>query len=330
MKKIINNADNFVEESISGLVKSYPEIYKYSSETNKVLMRSVKGNNKVGLVSGGGSGHLPLFTGYIGKGLLDSCAIGNVFASPSVDEISTAIKSANSEKGVLCIYGNYGGDVMNFDMASEMLEMEDIKVESVVVADDVASASKEEKEKRRGVTGMLYVFKTTGAIAESGADFDEVKRVAAKTNENIRTMGIALTPTILPQAGKPTFEIGDDEMEIGMGIHGEPGIRRGKLKTANEITEELSEKLLNDIDLNKGDKVSILINSLGATPHEELFIVADKFNNILNDNGIINSKSYVGRYATSMEMAGMSITILKLDDELEKLLLEEANCPFWY
>ena len=330
MKKIINNADNFVEESISGLVKSYPEIYKYSSETNKVLMRSVKGNNKVGLVSGGGSGHLPLFTGYIGKGLLDSCAIGNVFASPSVDEISTAIKSANSEKGVLCIYGNYGGDVMNFDMASEMLEMEDIKVESVVVADDVASASKEEKEKRRGVTGMLYVFKTTGAIAESGADFDEVKRVALKTNENIRTMGIALTPTILPQAGKPTFEIGDDEMEIGMGIHGEPGIRRGKLKTANEITEELSEKLLNDIDLNKGDKVSILINSLGATPHEELFIVADKFNNILNDNGIINSKSYVGRYATSMEMAGMSITILKLDDELEKLLLEEANCPFWY
>ena len=330
MKKIINNADNFVEESISGLVKSFPEIYKYSSETNKVLMRSAKGNNKVGLVSGGGSGHLPLFTGYIGKGLLDSCAIGNVFASPSVDEISTAIKSANSEKGVLCIYGNYGGDVMNFDMASEMLEMEDIKVESVVVADDVASASKEEKEKRRGVTGMLYVFKTTGAIAESGADFDEVKRVAVKTNENIRTMGIALTPTILPQAGKPTFEIGDDEMEIGMGIHGEPGIRRGKLKTANEITEELSEKLLSDIDLNKGDKVSILINSLGATPHEELFIVADKFNNILNDNGIINSKSYVGRYATSMEMAGMSITILKLDDELEKLLLEEANCPFWY
>ena len=330
MKKIINNADNFVEESISGLVKSYPEIYKYSSETNKVLMRSVKGNNKVGLVSGGGSGHLPLFTGYIGKGLLDSCAIGNVFASPSVDEISTAIKSANSEKGVLCIYGNYGGDVMNFDMASEMLEMEDIKVESVVVADDVASAPKEEKEKRRGVTGMLYVYKTTGAIAESGADFDEVKRVAVKTNENIRTMGIALTPTILPQAGKPTFEIGDDEMEIGMGIHGEPGIRRGKLKTANEITEELSEKLLSDIDLSKGDKVSILINSLGATPHEELFIVANKFNNILNDNGIINAKSYVGRYATSMEMAGMSITILKLDDELEKLLLVEANCPFWY
>ena len=330
MKKIINQPDDFVNESIKGLVVSYPEIYKFSTDTNKVLMRTKKSSNKVGLVSGGGSGHLPLFTGYIGNGLLDSCAIGNVFASPSVDEISTAIKSADSGKGVLCIYGNYGGDVMNFDMASEMLEMEDIKVESIVVADDVASASNEEKDKRRGVTGMLYVFKTTGAIAETGADFNEVKRIALKTNENIRTMGIALTPTILPQAGKPTFEIGDDEMEIGMGIHGEPGIRRGKLRSANEITEELSEKLLGDINLSKGDRVSILINSLGATPHEELFIVANKFNDILKDNGIVNSKSYVGRYATSMEMAGMSISILKLDDELEKLLLEKTNCPFWY
>ena len=330
MKKIINQPDDFVNESIKGLVVSYPEIYKFSTDTNKVLMRTKKSSNKVGLVSGGGSGHLPLFTGYIGNGLLDSCAIGNVFASPSVDEISTAIKSADLGKGVLCIYGNYGGDVMNFDMASEMLEMEDIKVESIVVADDVASASNEEKDKRRGVTGMLYVFKTTGAIAETGADFDEVKRIALKTNENIRTMGIALTPTILPQAGKPTFEIGEDEMEIGMGIHGEPGIRRGKLRSANEITEELSEKLLGDINLSKGDRVSILINSLGATPHEELFIVANKFNDILKDNGIVNSKSYVGRYATSMEMAGMSISILKLDDELEKLLLEKTNCPFWY
>ena len=330
MKKIINHPDDFVNESIQGLVISYPEIYKFSSDTNKVLKRTNKASNKVGLVSGGGSGHLPLFTGYIGEGLLDSCAIGNVFASPSVDEISTAIKEANSGKGVLCIYGNYGGDVMNFDMASEMLQMEDIKVESIVVADDVASASLQEKEKRRGVTGMLYVFKITGAIAETGADIDEVKRIAIKTNENIRTMGIALTPTILPQAGKPTFEIDNDEMEIGMGIHGEPGIRRGKLKTANEITDELSEKLLNDINLSNGDRVSVLINSLGATPHEELFIVSNKFNNILKDKGINNIKSYVGRYATSMEMAGMSISILKLDDELEQLLLVNANCPFWY
>ena len=330
MKKIINNADDFVTESIEGLVLSYPETYKFSNITNKVLTRTNKASNKVGLVSGGGSGHLPLFTGYIGEGLLDSCAIGNVFASPSVDDISSAIKEANLGEGVLCIYGNYGGDVMNFDMASEMLEMEDIKVESIVVADDVASASKEEKEKRRGVTGMLYVFKIAGAMAETGADFDEVKRIAVKTNQNIRTMGIALTPTILPQAGKPTFEIGNDEMEIGMGIHGEPGIRRGKLKSADEITQELSDKILDDINLSSGDEVSVLINSLGATPHEELFITAKKFNNILKEKGIINKKSYVGRYATSMEMAGMSITVLKLDNELEKLLLGQANCPFWF
>ncbi len=330
MKKIINLPDDFVNESINGLVISYPEIYQYSNVTKKVLTRSDLASNKVGLVSGGGSGHLPLFTGYIGQGLLDACAIGNVFASPSVDEIATAIKCADSGKGVICIYGNYGGDVMNFDMASEMLQMEDLKVESVVVSDDVASASNEEKEKRRGVTGMLFVYKTTGAIAETGAEFDEVKRIAIKTNENIRTMGIALTPTILPQAGKPTFEIGDDEMEIGMGIHGEPGIRRGKLRTANEITEELSEKLLTDININNGDKISVIINSLGATPHEELFIVANKFNDLLRERGIKISKSFVGRYATSMEMAGMSISILKLDDELEKLLLDKTNCPFWY
>ena len=329
MKKIINSPDDFVNESINGLVNSYPDIYNFSSETEKVLTRTKKALNKVGLVSGGGSGHLPLFTGYVGKGLLDSCAIGNVFASPSVDEISIAIKNADSGKGVICIYGNYGGDVMNFDMANEMLELEAIKSESVVVADDVASATINEKEKRRGVAGMIYVFKIAGSIAEVGADFDEVKRIAIKTNENIKTMGIALTPCILPQAGKPTFEIGDDEMEIGMGIHGEPGIRRGKLKSANEITDELFEKLISDGKFSKGDKVSILVNSLGATPHEELFIVTNRLKNNFDSKNIDIAKSYVGRYATSMEMSGLSITILKLDEELEKHLLSPAENPFW-
>ena len=329
MKKIINSPDDFVNESINGLVNSYPDIYNFASETEKVLTRTKKALNKVGLVSGGGSGHLPLFTGYVGKGLLDSCAIGNVFASPSVDEISIAIKNADSGKGVICIYGNYGGDVMNFDMANEMLELEGIKSESIVVADDVASATVNEKEKRRGVAGMIYVFKIAGSIAETGADFDEVKRIAIKTNENIKTMGIALTPCILPQAGKPTFEIADDEMEIGMGIHGEPGIRRGKLKSANEITDELFEKLISDGKFSKGDKVSILVNSLGATPHEELFIVTNRLKNNFDSKNIDIAKSYVGRYATSMEMSGLSITILKLDEELEKHLLSPAENPFW-
>ena len=329
MKKIINGPDDFVKESINGLVNSYPDIYNFASETEKVVTRTKKATNKVGLVSGGGSGHLPLFTGYVGKGLLDSCAIGNVFASPSVDEISIAIKNADSGKGVICIYGNYGGDVMNFDMANEMLELEGIKSESIVVADDVASATINEKEKRRGVAGMIYVFKIAGSIAEVGADFDEVKRIAIKTNENIKTMGIALTPCILPQAGKPTFEIGDDEMEIGMGIHGEPGIRRGKLKSANEITDELFEKLISDGEFSKGDKVSILVNSLGATPHEELFIVTNRLKNNFDSKNIDITKSYVGRYATSMEMSGLSITILKLDEELEKHLLSSVENPFW-
>ena len=329
MKKIINEVDNFVKESIEGMVKSYPKNYKFSSETNKVITRAVKSKNKVGLVSGGGSGHMPLFTGYVGEGLLDSCAIGNVFASPSVDEISIAIKEADSGKGVLCIYGNYGGDVMNFDMASEMLDLENIKAESVVVTDDVASAKINEKNKRRGVAGMIYVYKIAGSLAETGAEFEDVKNIAIKTNENIRTMGIALTPCILPQAGKPTFEIEDDEMEIGMGIHGEPGIRRGKLKSANEITDELFQKLIEDISLEKGDKISLLINSLGATPLEELFIVSNKLQDNFNLEAIDISKTFVGRFATSMEMSGLSISILKLDDELETHLLTPAQCPFW-
>ena len=329
MKKIINEVDNFVKESIEGMVKSYPKNYKFSSETNKVITRAVKSKNKVGLVSGGGSGHMPLFTGYIGEGLLDSCAIGNVFASPSVDEISIAIKEADSGKGVLCIYGNYGGDVMNFDMASEMLDLENIKAESVVVTDDVASAKINEKNKRRGVAGMIYVYKIAGSLAETGAEFEDVKNIAIKTNENIRTIGIALTPCILPQEGKPTFEIEDDEMEIGMGIHGEPGIRRGKLKSANEITDELFQKLIEDVSLEKGDKISLLINSLGATPLEELFIVSNKLQDNFNLKAIDISNTFVGRFATSMEMSGLSISILKLDDELETHLLTPAQCPFW-
>lgn len=330
MKKIINNPDNFVNESIRGLVNSYPEIYKFSSQSHNVLVRSNKAENKVALVSGGGSGHLPLFTGYIGVGLLDSCAIGNVFASPSVDEITIAIKNADSGKGVLCIYGNYGGDVMNFDMAIEMLELENIKTEAIVVADDVASAPFNEKKKRRGVAGMIYVFKIAGAVAETGADFDEVKRIASKVNNNIRTIGIALSPCILPEAGNPTFEIADDQMEIGMGIHGEPGIRREKLKSADNVTDELFEKLMEDSELRKKDKISILVNSLGATPHEELFIVSNRLHDNFKTKDIEIRKSFVGRYATSMEMSGLSITVLKLDDEIEKYLLSPAYCPFWY
>ena len=231
MKKIINNPSNFVEESIDGLIKSHPNIYAIAKDNNRVITRSNKSSKKVGIVTGGGSGHLPVFTGYVGKGFLDACAIGSVFASPSVEQMVSAIKNADNGNGVLCIIGNYGGDVMNFEMACEIVEAEGIKTKKVIVADDIASASEEEKSKRRGIAGMIFVFKTAGAIAETGASLDDVFKAATEVNNNIRTLGVAVSPCILPEAGKPTFEISDDEIEIGMGIHGEPGIKREDRKS---------------------------------------------------------------------------------------------------
>ena len=224
MKKIINKPGDFVEESIDGLIKSHPDVYALAKDNGRVITRAKKASKKVGIVTGGGSGHLPVFTGYVGTGFLDACAIGSVFASPSVEQMVSAIKNADNGNGVLCIIGNYGGDVMNFEMACEMVEAEGIKTKKIIVADDIASASVEEKSKRRGIAGMIFVFKIAGAIAESGASLEEVFNTASEANTNIRTLGVALSPCILPEAGKPTFEINDDEIEIGMGIHGEPGI----------------------------------------------------------------------------------------------------------
>ena len=329
MKKIINNPENFVEESIDGLIKSHPDIYALAKDNSRVVTRTNKASNKVGIVTGGGSGHLPVFTGYIGKGFLDACAIGSVFASPSVEQMLSAIKNANNGNGVLCIIGNYGGDVMNFEMACEMAEAEGIKTKKVIVADDIASASKVEKDKRRGIAGMIFVFKVSGAIAENGASLDEVHKIATDVNNNIRTLGVALSPCILPEAGKPTFEIDTDEIEIGMGIHGEPGIKREKLKTANELVDDMYKRIMEDSELKSNDEVAIMINSLGATPLEELYIVSKRINENLANSKINNAKTYVGRYATSMEMAGMSITTLKLNNDLKKYLFADSKCPFW-
>ena len=329
MKKIINNPANFVEESIDGLIKSHPDIYALASDNNRVITRSKKASNKVGIVTGGGSGHLPVFTGYVGEGFLDACAIGSVFASPSVEQMVSAIKNADNGNGVLCIIGNYGGDVMNFEMACEMVESEGIKTKKVIVADDIASASEQEKSKRRGIAGMIFVFKIAGAIAETGASLEEVFNTAAEANVNIRTLGVALSPCILPEAGKPTFQIGDNEIEIGMGIHGEPGIKREKLKPANDLVDDLYKRIIEDSKLSDNDEVAIMINSLGATPLEELYIVSKRMNENLLKSNIKITKTYVGRYATSMEMAGMSITTFKMSDNLKKNLFAESNCPFW-
>ena len=329
MKKIINNPNDFVEESIDGLIKSHPDVYALAKDNSRVITRAKKAPNKIGIVTGGGSGHLPVFTGYIGKGFLDACAIGSVFASPSVEQMVSAIKNADNGNGVLCIIGNYGGDVMNFEMACEMVEMEEIKTKKVIVADDIASAKEEEKSKRRGIAGMIFVFKIAGAIAETGASLDETFKVATETNNNIRTLGVALSPCILPEAGKPTFEISDDEIEIGMGIHGEPGIIREKLKPANDLVDDLYKRIIDDSKLAANDNIAVMINSLGATPLEELYIVSKRINENLSNSKIINIKTYVGRYATSMEMAGMSITTLKLNDNLKKHLFAASECPFW-
>jgi dihydroxyacetone kinase-like protein len=330
MKKIINKPSDFVEESIEGLVKSHPEIYSFAPDNKRVIARAEKASNKVGIISGGGSGHLPVFTGYVGKGLLDSCAVGSVFASPSVDQIASAIRNANNGNGVLCIIGNYGGDVMNFEMACEIVTSEGIKTKTVIVADDIASASNEEKSKRRGIAGMIFVFKVAGSIAETGASLEKTFNIASSANNNIRTLGVALSPCILPEAGKPTFEIKDDEIEIGMGIHGEPGIKREKLRSADQLSDDLCKRILEDYKLNAEDQVSIMINSLGATPLEELYIISKRVHENFSKLKIKITKSYVGRYATSMEMAGMSITIFKLDSELKKYLLTPSDCPFWY
>jgi len=329
MKKIINDPSDFVEESIQGLVVSHPDIYSFASDNQRVIQRTSKTKNKVGIVSGGGSGHLPVFTGYVGKGMLDACAVGSVFASPSVDQIVSAIRNGNNGNGVLCVLGNYGGDVMNFEMACEIVKSEGIETKMIIVSDDIASASNEDKLKRRGIAGLIFAFKIAGASSENGASLEEVYDLTLKANNNLRTIGVAVSSCILPEVGKPTFELENDEIEIGMGIHGEPGIKREKLRKADLIVDDLCKIIFEDFELSNSDKVSIMINSLGATPLEELYIVSKRVNEIFSKKNIEIVKSYVGRYATSLEMAGMSISILKLDNDLKKALLDHSECPFW-
>jgi dihydroxyacetone kinase-like protein len=329
MKKILNDPANYVDEMLEGMVAAHPEIY--AQPMRRVIARAGGARaGKVGVVTGGGSGHLPVFAGYVGKGLLDAAAIGDVFASPSAEEMASAMRQAHGGAGILRLYGNYGGDVMNFDMAGELVELEDsIEATTVVLADDVASAPPEQAGKRRGVAGMVYAFKIAGAKAEQLASLKEVTRVAQKAADACRSIGIALTPCTVPQAGKPTFDLGTGEMEMGMGIHGEPGIWRDSLKRADAIVDEMLERLLADRPLAAGDRVSLLVNSLGATPPEELYIMYRRARARLVEVGAQIVMPLVGRYATSMEMTGASLTLCRLDDELERLLQSPCHCGFW-
>jgi dihydroxyacetone kinase-like protein len=329
MKKIINDPFQVVDETISGIIKAYPYHLRITKDSTRALVRAdapIKG--KVGICTGGGSGHIPVFLGYVGPGLLDGVAVGNVFASPSAQDMLAATKEVNGGAGVLYLFGNYGGDVMNFQMSAELAAMEDIQVETCLASDDVASAPRSEWQRRRGIAGIFFAYKIAGAKADTLAPLSEVKKTTDRVIANTCTLGVALSPCTIPAAGKPTFTIGEDEMEIGMGIHGEKGIERTKLKTADEIAAILVDKTVRDLSFKRGDEVAVLINGLGATPPEELYILNNKIYDLLKGEGLKVYRTFVGEYATSMEMAGASLSLLKLDEEIEKLLLAPSFSPF--
>lgn len=330
MKKLINEPADFVDEMIDGLLLAHPDQLKAASDDRRALVRAdAPLVGRVGIVTGGGSGHLPTFLGYVGIGLCGGVAIGNVFSSPSADQMYAATKAVNGGAGVLFLYGNYGGDIFNFDLAGDMAELDGIETRTVLVTDDVLSAPPENASERRGVAGMVFAFKVAGAAAERGDSLDRVAELASRTVAATRSVGVGLSPTILPEAGKPTFELADGEMEIGIGIHGEPGAHRGPLESADDVADRLVRAVLDDLGLGSGDRVAVMVNGLGATPLEELYLLYRRVNTVLTDKGIGVHRPYIGEYATSLEMAGASVTVLRLDDELSELIDAPASSPFF-
>lgn len=325
MKKIINAPDNVVEDMLVGMVAAHPDYVKKLPGYSCLVSPRSPIRGKVGIVSGGGSGHEPAHAGFIGRGMLDAACVGNVFSSPTPDHFFEAAKAVNSGAGVLMIIKNYSGDLMNSQMAEEMAEFEDLKLTRVIVDDDVAVKNSTYTTGRRGIAGTVFVHKIAGAKAAQGASLAEVKRVAEKAVANVRSMGMALTPCIVPIAGKANFHLADDEIEIGMGIHGEPGISRCKILDADEITSLLLEKIIGDLPFAKGDEVAILVNGLGSTPLMELYIVNKRISEICATKGIKIHRTYVGEYMTALEMSGASISLLRLDDELKTLLDAPAD-----
>ncbi len=325
MKKFINDAGLVESQMVEGMVKAYPKHLR-KLDCGNVVVRARKKEGKVALISGGGSGHEPAHGGYVGTGMLDCAVAGAVFTSPTPDQIFEGIKAVATDKGVLMVVKNYTGDVMNFEMAAEMARDEGICVDHVVTNDDVAVQDSLYTTGRRGVAGTVFVHKIAGAKAEQGASLEEVKAVGQRVIDNVRTMGAALAPCTVPAAGRPGFELADDEMEIGIGIHGEPGTRRGKLCAADEIAVMLLDRVLADLDYS-GREVTVMVNGAGGTPLMELFIVNNAVHDILTERGIKVYRTYVGNYMTSIEMAGLSVSLLRLDDELRELLDARADTP---
>jgi dihydroxyacetone kinase-like protein len=318
LKKLINSPETEVKDAMAGMAAAHSDLIRVEYDPNVIIRKDAPRKGKVGLVSGGGSGHEPLHGGFVGLGMLDAACPGAVFTSPTPDQMAAATKAVDGGAGVLHIVKNYTGDILNFEMAAELARGEGAKVNAVITNDDVAVQDSLYTAGRRGVGVTVLVEKIAGGAAEAGADLDTVTELAKKVNANGRSMGMALTSAIVPAAGKPTFEIADDEMELGIGIHGEPGRERTKLKSADEIAEILTVAVVNDIPFKAGDEVLAFVNGMGGTPLIELYVVYNAVYKYLTGKGIKVTRSLVGPYITSLEMAGTSVTILKLDAELTK------------
>lgn len=327
-KKLINDPKDIIEEMLDGVIAAHPRhLRQVPGNPRSIVAIDGTRAGKVGLLIGGGSGHEPTFLGFVGKGLADACAVGNIFASPPPDPIVEATRAINGGAGVLYMYGNYSGDVMNFDMAAEMAAMDDIEVRTVLTTDDIASAPRDQREKRRGVAGNFFIFKAAGAACDLGWSLDECERAARKANARTYTMGVALSPCSMPHTLRHNFEIGPEDMEVGMGIHGEPGIAREKLQSADAVTDTIMDRILEEMGATAGDPVAVLVNSLGATPPMELYVVNRRVHQRLAEQGLKVHVTFVGPYCTSMEMAGCSITVMHLDDELRRLIDHPCETP---
>ena len=330
MKKLINDPAAFVDELIDGILLAHPDELRAVDDDRRAIVRAdAPGDGRVGIVTGGGSGHLPVFLGFVGVGLCSGVAVGNVFSSPSMEAVLDATRAVSGGAGVLHLIGNYGGDVLNYELAADLADAEGIAVATVLVADDVASAPPDRADSRRGVAGLFFAYKCAGAAAEAGASLAEVADVTRHALAGTRSMGVGLSPTILPAAGKPTFELEPGEMEIGIGIHGEPGVRRGPLEPADAVADALFDAVVGDLGLGRGDRVAVLVNGLGATPLEELYILYRRIHARSAELGIAIERRFIGEFATSLEMAGASLTVMRLDDRLTALLDAPASSPFY-
>lgn len=325
MQRMFNNPDNVVEDMLQGFIKNHKDLVKKTDNPRVLKYAMAPVANKVGIVTGGGSGHKPAFIGYIGKNMVDAAAVGEIFSSPTAKAFYDAFKEANAGKGVACLYGNYAGDNMNVKMAVKMAAKDGITVKTVVANDDVASAPKTESEKRRGVAGEILMWKIGGAKASQGGTLDEVIAAAKKAIDNTKSVGIGLTPCTIPAVGKPNFTIEQGKMEVGIGHHGEPGIQVEDLKSADAIAEKMVDIILPDQPFNKDEEVVVLLSGLGATPVMELYIVFNKVYDLLEEKGIKVYRSYVGNYFTSLEMMGVTLSVMKLDSELKELVDMEVD-----